>query len=98
MIRVAAGHRMILELAEVAREGHVVGAADVLVAEEEHLVLQQQRADLAHEVGVARGLADVDVQDLRADRAGQRLDLDRRKPCRAGNAGRGARLRYGFSH
>ena len=36
---IAAGDRMVLELAEVAREGDVLGARDVLVAEEQHLVL-----------------------------------------------------------
>ena len=46
MIGIAAGDRVVLELAEVARERDVLGARDVLVAEEQHLVLQQQRADL----------------------------------------------------
>ena len=68
---------MILELAEVARERDVLGARDVLVAEEQHPVLEQQRADLRDEPGVARRDAEVDVGELGADRAGQRLDLDR---------------------
>jgi hypothetical protein len=34
MIRVAAGHRMVFELAEMAGEGDMLGAGDVLVAEE----------------------------------------------------------------
>ena len=95
MIRIAAGDRMVLELAEVAGEGDVLGAADVLVAEEQHLVLQQQGADLGDQVGVARGVAEVDVRELRADRAGQRLDPDASAaPC--WKRGRGARLRYGL--
>ena len=68
---------MVLELAEVPRERDVLGARDVLVAEEQHLVLEQQRADLREEPGVARGDAEIDVGQLGADRAGERLDLDR---------------------
>ena len=77
MVRIAAGDRVVLELAEVPREGDVLGARDVLVAEEQDLVLEQQRADLGDEAGVARRSAEVHVGELRADRAGQRLDLDR---------------------
>ena len=54
MVGIAAGHRMVFELAEVAGEGHVLGARDVLVAEEQHLVLEQQRPDLGQR---ARGRA-----------------------------------------
>ena len=46
MVRIAARDRMVLEFAEAPREGDVLGARDVLVAEEQHLVLEQQRADL----------------------------------------------------
>ncbi len=77
MVRVAAGHRVVFQLAEVAGEGHVLGARDVLVAEEQHLVLQQQRADLGHQAGVARSDAQIDIAKLGADGAGQRLDPDR---------------------
>ena len=63
MLGVAAGDRVVLELAEVPGEGDVLGAGDVLVAEEQHLVLEQQGADLGHEVGVARGVAEVHVRD-----------------------------------
>ena len=41
------------------------------------LCLQQQRTDLGDEPGVARRDAEVHVGELGADRAGQRLDLDR---------------------
>ena len=46
ILGIAAGDRMVLELAEVPRERDVLGARDVLVAEEQHAVLEQQRADL----------------------------------------------------
>ena len=48
MIRVATGDGMIFQLAEVARERDMLGGRNVLVAEEQNLVLQQQRADLLH--------------------------------------------------
>ena len=44
MVRVAADDRMVLELAEAARERDVLGTRDVLVAQEQDLVLEQQRA------------------------------------------------------
>ena len=51
MLGVAVGDRMILELAKMAGEGDMLAAGDVLVAKEEHLVLQQQRPDLGHQPG-----------------------------------------------
>jgi len=39
VLRIAAGHRMVLQLAEAAREGDVFGAADVLTSQEQYLVL-----------------------------------------------------------
>jgi hypothetical protein len=75
MIRIAAGHRMIFELAEMARERHVFGARQVLIAEEQDLVGQQQRPDGFHQFRITRRNAQVDVDDFRADRAGQRRDL-----------------------
>jgi len=86
MIGVAAGDRMILEFAKVAGEGDVLGAGDVLVAEKQHLVLQQQRADLGHQPGIARGGAKVHVRYFGADSAGQRLGLR----CVVLGGGRGA--------
>ncbi|MNN94684.1 hypothetical protein D3C81_2133530 [compost metagenome] len=53
MLRITAGDRMILQLAETASKGNVFGAGDVLVAQEQHLVLQQQRLDLGEQAGVA---------------------------------------------
>jgi hypothetical protein len=53
MVRIAANDRMVLELAEVTRESDVLRARDVLVAEEQHAVLEQQRANLGDETGVS---------------------------------------------
>ena len=49
VVGVAAGDRVVLERAEPLGERDVLGAADVLVAEEQHLVLQQQRLELGEE-------------------------------------------------
>jgi hypothetical protein len=80
---------VVFQLPEVAREVHVFGARDVLVAEEQHAMLHQQLAHLGHQFRRARGDADVEVEQLGADRAGQRLDLDRvRQRAGADHGGR----------
>ena len=79
MIGVAAGDRVVLELAEAAGKPDVLGAGNVLVAEEQHLVLQQKRPDFVKEVVVGDGSAEIDVAELGADAAGQLLDLQRSK-------------------
>ena len=45
IFRIAAQNRVILELAEMTRESDVLGARDVLIAEEQYLVRQQQPPD-----------------------------------------------------
>ena len=77
MLGIAAGDRVVLELAEMAGEGDVLGARHVLVTEEQHPVAEEQAADLGHQRRVARGGAEVDVRELCADRVGERLDVDR---------------------
>src|SRR6516165_3732618 len=77
MLGVAARDRVVLELAEAAGKTDMLGAGNVLVAEEEHLVLQQKRPDFLKEVVVDHGSAEVDVAQLGADAAGQLLDLQR---------------------
>ena len=62
--------------AEPLGERDVLGPGDVLVAEEQHLVLQQQRLELGEQVVVAGGVGQVDVAQLGADVDGQRCDLD----------------------
>ena len=54
MVGVAAERRVILERAEPLGERDVLGAGDVLVAQEQHLVLEQQCADLGEQGVVAR--------------------------------------------
>jgi hypothetical protein len=78
MIGVAARDRMVFELAEMPGEGDMLRAGDVLVAEEQHPVLQKQGLDLGDQGRVAAGYAEVDVLKLGSDRAGELLDADRR--------------------
>src|SRR6185369_12591915 len=49
MIRIAAGDRVILELAEALRERDMLGARDVLVAQEQHAMLDEERTDLGEQ-------------------------------------------------
>ncbi len=61
MIRVAADHGVILELAEAEREAHMLSARDVLVAQEQHLVLEQRGPDLGEQAIVVHGVCQVHV-------------------------------------
>ena len=74
MIGIAAGDRVILELAEMPRERDVLGARYVLVAKEQNLVLQQKRADFRQQRTITRRDTEIHIADLGADRAGQRFD------------------------
>ena len=59
--------RMVFQLAEAAGEGDMLGARDVLVAQEQHLVLQQRALDLGEQAVVARGIGQADADQLGAD-------------------------------
>src|SRR4051795_2663969 len=80
VVRIAADDRVVLEGTEPLGEGNVLATGDVLVADEEHLVLQQQRPELGEERVVPRGLGQADVAQLGADARGQRGDLDAAGP------------------
>src|SRR5271157_3670699 len=82
MLGIAAGNGMVLELTKPAGKPDVLGAGNLLVAEEEHLVLQQKRPDFTKELVVGNGGAEIDVAELGADAAGQLLDLQRSERCR----------------
>ncbi|MNR55752.1 hypothetical protein D3C85_1761900 [compost metagenome] len=49
----------------------MLGPGDVLVAQEQHLVLEQRRLDFGKQAGVTRRLAQVDAGQFGADMAGQ---------------------------
>ena len=65
---------MILELAEAPCERDVLGARDVLVAQEQHAMPDQLRADLGEQAVVVHGVGEAHIQQFRADRAGQGFD------------------------
>ena len=68
-------HRMDLEVAEIATEVEMLLRGDRLLAEEEHLVLQQTGAQRRDRRLVER-LAEVDVADLGTDRRAQPIEAD----------------------
>ena len=68
--------RMDLEIAEMAREGDVLRAGYVLVAEEDHAVLEQRRADFRN-ARLDVGCANIDSVDFRPDRRRHRPDVER---------------------
>lgn len=87
MFRVAAEHRVVLELAEPAGEGDVVGAADRLIADEQDLVLQQEGSELGEQGVVVGDLGEVDAVQFRPDVGGQPVGSDA-----SGGEGHGACL------
>jgi hypothetical protein len=76
VLGVASGHRVALQRPEALRQLHVVCPRDVLVAEEEDLVLEQEVLDLAEDRGVIRGVGEADVAQLGADEGGEAVHLD----------------------
>lgn len=96
MLGVAAGDRVILELAEAFSKGDMLGTGDVLVAQEQHPVLEQERLDLGKQCIVARGVAEIHVEKLGADAGGQLFVFDRCvEHARAHDGGR-VFLRFSF--
>ena len=75
MVRVAADHRVVFQFAKFAGKGHMLGAGDVLVAEEDHAVLEQRLANLGHQAFIFSGSTQVYVGEFCAYGAGQRVDL-----------------------
>src|SRR4051794_36999352 len=76
VVRVAAVDRVVLQRPEALGQRDVLAAGDVLVADEEDLVLQEQALELGEQGGVARRLGQADVAQLRADGRRERDDLD----------------------
>ena len=75
MIRIAAGHRMIFQLAEAASESHVIGATDVLIAQEQHPMLEQLGTNLGEQTVVLHRIGEVDADQFGANAAGQLFDF-----------------------
>ncbi|MNS61158.1 hypothetical protein D3C72_941770 [compost metagenome] len=62
---------MILQLAEAAGEGHVIGAADILLAQKQHPVPEQEGTDLGEQPLIVNGVRQVDAAQFGAYVAGQ---------------------------
>ncbi|MND54279.1 hypothetical protein D3C80_453360 [compost metagenome] len=75
MLRITAGHRMILQLAEAPGEGHVLGAGDVLITQEHHAVLEQLGTNLGKQTIVMHRVGQVDADQFGANAAGQLFDF-----------------------
>ncbi|MCY1418893.1 hypothetical protein D9M71_344630 [compost metagenome] len=67
MLRIAAGHRVVFQLAEATSEGHVFGTGDVLVTQEHHAVLDQLGANLGEKAVVVDGVSQVDANEFRTN-------------------------------
>jgi len=56
VLRVTARDRMVFQLAKTAGKGHMLGAAELLLAQEQHLVRQQQAPDVLEQALIPRGV------------------------------------------
>jgi hypothetical protein len=75
VVRVAADDGVVLQLAKAAGERHMVGAADVLVAQEQHPVLEQLGTDLCKQAVIMNRIGQPDAKQFGTDGAGQLFDL-----------------------
>src|SRR4051794_19147976 len=74
MIGIGSGNRMILEIAEAPCEGDMLALADLLLAQEQDLVIEERLADFAEKVVVADRFGEADPGELRADVSRKLLD------------------------
>ncbi|MNZ69455.1 hypothetical protein D3C78_877530 [compost metagenome] len=65
------------QFAELRGEVLLLQGGDVLVAEEQHFVLQPQRPDFCDQFRILGGVGQVDVAELGTDGGGANLHLDR---------------------
>ncbi|MNJ26112.1 hypothetical protein D3C77_205780 [compost metagenome] len=75
VVRVAAGYRVVFQLTKAPGKGHMLGAADVLVAQKQHPVLEQLRPELVEQVVIVNRIRQVNPGHLSADGAGQLFDV-----------------------
>ena len=62
---------MVFQIAKLARKSHMVGAADVLIAQEHHTVLEQGLANFRKQAFVMNRIRQTNTREFRANRAGQ---------------------------
>ncbi|MNE65351.1 hypothetical protein D3C80_1608250 [compost metagenome] len=62
---------MILQLAEAAGEGHVIGPADLLLTQKQHSVPEQEGAELGEQPFIMNGVRQAHAAQFGADMAGQ---------------------------
>src|SRR4029079_5514162 len=74
MIGIATGNRMILKIAEAPCEGDMLRLADLLVAQEQNLVIEQRLPDFAEQVVVGDRFGETDAGELRTDVRRKLLD------------------------
>ncbi|MNT82272.1 hypothetical protein D3C72_2219830 [compost metagenome] len=79
MVWVASHHGVILQLAKALSETHMFGMSDVLIAQEQHAMLEQLNANLGEQAIVMDGIREFDADQLRADGAGQLFDFHGRR-------------------
>ncbi|MNM87701.1 hypothetical protein D3C81_998900 [compost metagenome] len=75
VFRVAASDGVILQLTEATGKRHVLGAADSLVTQEQHPVLEQLGADLGEQAVIMNGIGQLDADQFGTNGAGQLFDL-----------------------
>ena len=66
MIGIAARDRMVLQRPEPFGKGYVISAGNVLIAQEQHRVLQQRGLDRAEQIVVTRRFGQVHANQFRA--------------------------------
>jgi hypothetical protein len=75
MFRIAAGNGMVLQFAETPRKRNMLGARDVLIAQEQHPVLEQRRTDLGEQTVVVDRIGKIHADQFGADAVRQLVDL-----------------------
>ncbi|MNQ81286.1 hypothetical protein D3C85_963000 [compost metagenome] len=92
-LRMARRQGMGFQFAELRGEVLLLQGGDVLVAKEQHFVLQPQRPDFCDQFGILGSVGQVDVTEFGTDGGGANLHLDRmlahRRPDNGGCRGGG---------
>ena len=70
-VGMARRHWVVFQLAELAGEGHMGRAGDVLIAQEQHFVLEQQPPDFSEQAVIVDRLGEVHAEQFGTDTAGE---------------------------